>query len=156
MFARTQWRIVACVCLQRERTSRIRCAQQHLSVKSGCNGVHKIPSLTLGEPYRVHACLIPKCPVCSTSVSAPYRPRARYTSLAPARMQEVYLGKVQLLMHEPKHGNATLAVTYSQCDRSSLQSFKNSGGCLRTKLLHRYRVGKVAFTVLLSICYNHA
>lgn len=97
-----------CMCLSAAGVN-----QQHLSVKSDWNGEHKVTSLTPGKPYRGYACLIPKSPVCSTSVRAPYRPRAQYTSLAPARMEEVYLGKAQLLMHEPKHGNATLDVTYS-------------------------------------------
>lgn len=47
-------------------------------------------------------------------------------------------------------------MTYSQCDHSSLRSFNNNGGTLRTKRLNSHKVGKVTHSLCCSaLCYNH-
>lgn len=66
--------------------------------EQACRRVSSIASVSCPSPFD---------PWSPAHFSAPSSPRARYTSLAPARSEEVYFGALQSLMHEHKHGNAT-------------------------------------------------
>lgn len=77
-------------------------AQWEQSLPEFCNWWHTYTRPSVPSPTHLWP-----AKAWSTGLSSLHRPQARYTSLAPEGLEEVYCGMVQLLMHKLKHGNAT-------------------------------------------------
>lgn len=62
----------------------------------------------------------PHSPLCLTSVSFPCHPKPRYTSLAPAQLEEVHFGTIQSLMHKHKHCAAAVSKLFFAMTESNM------------------------------------
>lgn len=87
----------------------------------------------------------PRSPVCLTSASALYRPQAQYTSLPPARLEEVYFDTVQFTLAH-KHTNTVLTWPIANAAILLCNSSTTTLAIYNRMTVNSHKVGEVTVT----------